>query len=104
MKDADWLRPYREKIDALDDQILTLLGERFGIVREVGALKTREDITIVQTARVHEVIERNAKRAESENIDPDVIRQIYTILIDYAHILENSIKDAKSKDAKSKEA
>lgn len=91
--DSDWLRPYREEIDALDNQIIDLLGKRFDIVRQVGALKTREGLVIEQTTRVEEVKQRNAERGKAHNLSPDVIRQIYTILIDYAHVLEYEIKE-----------
>lgn len=91
--DAEWLAPYREKIDDIDNQIIDLLGQRFEIVREVGILKTREGLKIEQTGRVDEVKERNAQRAAKYGFPPEVIRQIYTILIDYAHDLEYDIKD-----------
>ena len=52
------LQPYREQIDDLDNKILDLIGQRFQIVREVGALKTTQNIKIVQTQRVQEVLKR----------------------------------------------
>lgn len=91
--DAEWLAPYREKIDAIDNQLIDLLGERFEIVRQVGVLKTKEGLKIEQTNRVDEVKERNAQRAAKYGFPPEVIHQIYTILIDYAHDLEYDIKD-----------
>lgn len=89
--DKELLKPYREKIDAIDDRIIDLLVERFDIVRAVGDLKREKSLNVVQSARVVEVIERNAKNAAARDFDPDVIRQIYTILIDYAHRLEHKI-------------
>lgn len=93
--DRELLKPYREEIDAIDDQLVDLLVKRFDIVREVGRLKTEKSLTVVQSARVVEVIERNAQRAASKGFDPDVVRQIYTLLIDYAHRLEHKIMDAR---------
>lgn len=93
--DSEWLSPYRQKIDDLDDQIIDLLGQRFAIVREVGALKTREGLVIEQTNRVEDVKSRNASRAAKYGFPPEIIRQIYTILIDYAHDLEYEIKNNK---------
>ena len=91
--DSEWLAPYRAQIDDIDNQIIDLLGKRFAIVKEVGALKTREGLKIEQTGRVEEVKERNAARAARYGFPPEIIRQIYTILIDYAHTLEYNIKD-----------
>ena len=91
--DSDWLKPYRVEIDDIDNQIIDLLGKRFDIVRQVGILKTQQGLKIEQTNRVEEVKERNAQRAAKYGFPPEVIRQIYTILIDYAHELEYEIKD-----------
>lgn len=89
------LRPYRLKIDEIDNQIIDLLVERFGVVRQVGHLKTAENIKIVQSKRVIEVVERNAQRAQEKGFDPDVVREIYTLLIDHAHNLEDAIKETE---------
>ncbi|PCH99838.1 MAG: hypothetical protein COB76_04800 [Alphaproteobacteria bacterium] len=86
----------RQRIDTLDKEIMRLLGERFQVVREVGRIKTEKDITIVQTARCKEVLDHVAALGEAHDFAPDVARHIYTILIDYAHDLENEIKDKQS--------
>lgn len=86
------LKPYRARIDALDDKIVDLLIERIGIIREVGVLKAREGIPAVLQDRVVEVRERAASRAAAQGLDPDLVRQLYTILIDYSCNLEEEIK------------
>lgn len=90
------LKPYREKIDALDDRILDLLASRTEIVREVGVVKARDNITLVQTARVEEVIERCASIGAAKGLNPDMIRRIYTLIIDESHRMEGEIIEAKS--------
>jgi len=86
------LKPYRARIDALDDKIVDLLIERIGIIREVGVLKTREGIPATLPDRVTEVRERAAARAAAKGLDADLVRQLYTILIDYSCNLEEEIK------------
>lgn len=86
------LKTYRQRIDDLDDKIIDLLVERVGIIREVGVIKYRENIPSRLQDRVDEVRERNAGRAARADIDPDLIRRLYTILIDYSCALEDSIK------------
>lgn len=85
------LKPYREKIDALDDQILDLLARRTEIVREVGAVKARDGITLVQGARVEEVISRCADIGERSGVSADLVRALYTLIIDEAHRIEGKI-------------
>lgn len=86
------LEPYRKRIDDLDDKIIDLFAERIGIIREVGHLKFREDIPSLLQDRVDEVRERNAARAQQKGIDPDLIRELYTTLINYSCHLEDDIK------------
>jgi chorismate mutase len=86
------LRPYRARIDALDDKIVDLLIERIGIIREVGHLKARENIPAVLSDRVIEVRERAAARAEAGGLDPDLVREIYMRLIAFSCQTEEEIK------------
>ena len=43
MKD---LESFRRQIDAIDDRLLALLGERFAVVREVAAYKVLRGIPV----------------------------------------------------------
>lgn len=85
------LAPYRARIDTLDDQIIDLLAQRMDIVREVGAVKARENIETVQSDRVVEVRERCAERGAKLGLNPGMVRKIYTTIIDEAHELEQMI-------------
>ena len=85
------LKPYRDRIDVLDNKIIDLLAERMDIVREVGATKAREKIDLIQWGRVDEVRERCAARGEVKKLNPDMVRKIYTLIIDEAHQLEQDI-------------
>lgn len=87
------MTPWRKKIDELDDQIIDLLIQRYGVIHEVGAWKAENDVPPVIQDRVEEVIERNAARAKkSETLDPDFIRKLYTLMIDHAHDVERSYR------------
>lgn len=90
------LKPYRARIDALDDRIVDLLVERIGVITEVGHLKAREGIPSILPDRVIEVRERAASRATAKGLDPELVRKLYTILIDYSCALEEEIKKEKA--------
>ncbi len=85
------LKPYRARIDAIDDKIVDLLATRMDIVREVGVVKARENIATVQSDRVVEVRERCAERGMKMGLNPGMIRKIYTAIIDEAHEMEQGI-------------
>jgi chorismate mutase len=86
------LKPYRARIDAIDDQIVDLLVRRIGVIREVAQLKYDNDIPAVLQDRVDQVRERNADRAAARGIDADLVRQLYARLIDFSCNLEEEIK------------
>jgi 4-amino-4-deoxychorismate mutase len=85
------LRPFRTRIDALDDRIVDLLAERMDIVREVGMVKARENIATIQELRVNEVRERCAARGMQKGLNPGMVRKIYTVIIDEAHEIEQAL-------------
>ncbi len=89
------LKPYRARIDDVDNRIVDLLVERIGIIREVGHLKAEMGIPAILQDRVDQVRERNAQRAEEKGLDPDLVRALYTTLINYSCDLEEQIKAAK---------
>ena len=92
------LKPYRQRIDDLDDRIVDLLVERTEIIREVGHLKFRKSIPAILQDRVDEVRERAAARAQAKGLDADVVRSLYALLIEYSCDLEDIIKDELARD------
>jgi chorismate mutase len=86
------LKPYRQRIDNIDDQIIDLLIERTKVIAEVGHLKYREKIPSVLQDRVDEVRERNVARAAAGGLDPDIIRRFYAEQIQFSCDLEDKIK------------
>lgn len=85
------LKPLRQKIDALDDQIIGLLGQRFEIVREVAALKAEKGIPAVLPDRIEEVKDRCARMGAEVALDPQFVRELYAHIIDYACSLEDNL-------------
>lgn len=88
------LKDARDKIDALDERIVALLAERFRVVHEVGLIKAREGIAVVQAERAAQVRERVAALAEGQGLDGNLLRAIYTLVIEHAHTLENRVDGA----------
>lgn len=85
------LKEQRARIDALDDRIVDLLAERMDVVREVGMIKAKNKIDLIQSDRVNEVRERCAVRGANKGLNPEMIRRIYTEIIDEAHQMEQLI-------------
>lgn len=89
-KVAELMKPYRDRINALDDKIVDLLVERYKIIREVGAFKEANKIATVQEERVKEVINRVGDRAGEDN--EDIVCEIYALMIAIAHDVEDEVR------------
>jgi monofunctional chorismate mutase len=94
------LEQYRAEIDALDDEIIALLGKRFEIVKNVGHLKTAQNLEIIQHKRVREVLDRARELGVKNDLDPDFMSALYTLMIDHAHDLESGIKNGNKQTRK----
>lgn len=90
-QDCTNITEVRNEIDSIDSEIIKLLSERFGYVREVVKYKEKTNTGIEASDRRAAVIESRRKWAEEVNINPDVIENIYNTLIDYFIIEEKKI-------------
>ena len=89
-KTSELMKPFRDRINALDDKIVDLLIERYDIIREVGKFKEANAITTVVEERVKEVINRVGDRAGDKN--EDIVCEIYALMIAIAHDLEDEVR------------
>lgn len=88
-KAAEVLKPFRERIDALDNQIVDLLVQRYDIVREVAKVKGEHNIPTVAEDRIKEVINHVGDRAGEKN--EDIVCEIYALMIAIAHDVEDEV-------------
>ncbi len=94
------LAPLRREIDAVDGKILSLLGDRFAIVRRVAAVKAARGIAPILPDRIEQVVARARAGALEAGFDPAVAEQIYRALIDAAcRLEENFIQSVLSGEA-----
>lgn len=84
----DKLKPYRIKIDSLDDQLVDLLIARENIIREVADLKAENNIPAILQDRVDEVRNRCVARAVENGADGNFIKDLYTRIINFSCDLE----------------
>src|SRR5205823_13500594 len=58
------LATLREQINHIDDELLTLIGQRMKIADKIGEYKRDNNITILQTNRWNDILERANKMGE----------------------------------------
>ncbi|MBI2417690.1 MAG: bifunctional 3-deoxy-7-phosphoheptulonate synthase/chorismate mutase type II [Ignavibacteriales bacterium] len=68
------LEQLREQINHIDDELLDLLGKRMQIADKIGQYKKDNNITILQTARWNEIIDRETKKGGNLGLSPAFIK------------------------------
>src|SRR4051812_1565602 len=94
------LKPYREQLDALDNEILKLLGKRFGIIRKVAKIKTKYDLPSFLHDRVEEVRNTRVALGKKYGINPQFVYALYSAIIYQSCGEEDGIKTQMLKKKK----
>jgi isochorismate pyruvate lyase len=81
-EDCASLEDVRRGIDALDLDIIRLIGERSQYVKAAAKFKTSE-AGVRASERRQAMLEERRQWAEQEGLSPDVIQKLYEGLIDY---------------------
>ena len=71
------LTTLREQINQVDDELLALLGQRMKLSDKIGQYKRDNDITILQTNRWNEILERAFLKGEKLSLSKDFITKYF---------------------------
>ena len=85
------LEEYRKQIDTIDTKIVELFSKRFELVKQIGEIKQKNKIPVVDGNRFQQVLEKVKKIAEKQGISKDFIEEIYNIIHKYACELEHNL-------------
>jgi chorismate mutase len=72
----------REQINQLDDELLQLISQRMKVADKIGAFKKENNVTILQTNRWNEILERAVNKGTTLGLSKDFI----TKYLDAVHI------------------
>ena len=88
------LAEVRAAIDALDRELLALLGRRAGYVHAAARFKT-DAASVRALDRVQAMQAQRRAWAAEEGLDPEVVAQLFTVLVDYFTRREQAQVDAR---------
>ncbi len=71
------LEKLRQQINQLDDELMQILGQRMRIAEQIGQYKKDNNITILQTNRWNEIIERATKKAAQIGLSREFITRYF---------------------------
>jgi isochorismate pyruvate lyase len=81
-QDCSSIEEVRREIDNIDNEIIGLIGKRLSFVREIIKYKSNAE-EIYAKERYHHVIEKRRELAKVYQLNPDVIENIYRVMMDY---------------------
>ncbi len=70
----------RQQIDELDEQLLTLLGRRLRIAREIGVYKKEHNMPVLQNNRYAEILEQRGKMGAEIGLDGDFVKGVMELI------------------------
>ncbi len=81
MKKCNSLEEVRAEIDTLDDKLVELISQRSHLIRQ--AVKFKDSVEEVKAQdRIDFIMQKVRKKAIELNINPNMISELFTIMID----------------------
>jgi chorismate mutase len=71
------LEKLRQQINGLDDELMLLLGERMKVAEQIGTYKKENNITILQTKRWNEILDRACNKGEKFKLSREFITKYF---------------------------
>ncbi len=68
------LENLREQINHLDEELLTVIGNRMAIAREIGEIKQRNSVTVLQSNRYNEILNRVIQKGEENGLSERFVK------------------------------
>jgi len=87
----EWLKNKMQEIDLIDTKLIDLIKERFEIINKIGHYKKENNIPVMQNTRVEEIMRKCELMAKEKELAPELIKNIYKVIIDYACKLEQEM-------------
>ncbi len=88
------LEELRERIIAVDDEIIKLIGERRDLVLEIGRIKESLGLPILDPAREARVVRRVAERSRALGVDEELTRDVIWRIISSARQTQSQLSSS----------
>ena len=82
MKDAqNKLAPLRQKIDSLDEELVKLIVQRFGVVDQVIEIKRNTKLPASIPERIEKVVQNAIEKSKDSSVPEVTIERLWRLLI-----------------------
>ena len=93
MKTCNSLEEVRNEIDLVDDQLVELISQRSHYIRQAAGFKNSVD-EVKADDRVEEIMQRVRKKGIALNINPNMLSELFTIMIN--EMVETEISEFRN--------
>lgn len=80
------IKQLRKQIDELDNSLMELLSKRMRVCREIGQFKKEHNITVLQTERYNEILDKRGVQGTFCGLDSQFVKNVFE------HIHEESVR------------
>jgi chorismate mutase len=71
------LEKLRQQINHLDDELMTILGQRMKVAEKIAEYKKENNITVLQTKRWNEILDRACRKGDKLGLSKEFITQYF---------------------------
>jgi len=89
------LEMLRNRIDAIDNELLELLSSRVEIVKEIGKYKKENNVTALQVSRWSQLMENRVKVGSGLNLDDTFVKILFQLIHEDSVRMQTEIMDAE---------
>lgn len=83
---TEGIHELRKQIDEFDNQLMNLLAQRMRVCREIGQYKKEHNMTVLQTSRYNEILDKRGAQGSLCGMDPEFIKEVFE------HVHEESVR------------
>ncbi len=91
---SDKLNELREKIDGIDEKLLSALHERLSVSEKIGAYKKENNVTILQTGRWNEIQEKLEMQSDLMGFERDWLKKLYALIHEASIKKQNEVMNS----------
>ena len=74
---TEGIHALRKQIDELDNQLIELLAKRMRVCREIGQYKKEHNMTVLQTSRYNEILDKRGAQGVLRGMSSEFIRSVF---------------------------
>ncbi len=75
------IKPYRDAIDRLNNEIISLIAERQQAALAIGEIKKRYGKPVVDKSREQAILDKIKEKAPKEGLNPEALERVFKEII-----------------------